>query len=69
MPDAVTEDAALKQLLKETVIETLHEQREMFHEIFSEVMEDFALLGAIREGQSTKPVDRDEVFRLLRNKS
>jgi hypothetical protein len=62
------DQAALKQALKEALAETLHEQRALFHEIFAEVLEDFALAEAIREGQQTKSASREEVFLLLRGK-
>lgn len=55
----------LKLALKEALAETLHEQRELFHEVFAEVLEDFALVEAIREGQQTKKASREEVLRLL----
>ncbi len=61
--------AALKRALKEALAETLQEQRELFHEVFAEVLEDFALAEAIREGQQTKSVTREEVFRALRGKT
>jgi hypothetical protein len=52
--------------MKEALTEALQEQRELFHEVFAEVLEDFALAEAIREGQSTKSATREQVFRLLR---
>jgi hypothetical protein len=58
-------EAALKQALKEALVETLQEQRELLHEVFAEVLEDFTLAEAIREGQKTKRTTRAEVFRLL----
>lgn len=66
MPHVKRKDQALKQVLKEALAETLREQRDLFHEVFAEVLEDFALSKAIREGQKTKIVSRDEVFRTLR---
>jgi hypothetical protein len=60
--------AALKQALKEALVETLQEQRELLHEVFAEVLEDFALAEAIREGQKTKAAARDEVFQILQGK-
>ena len=45
----------LKQTLKEALSETLHEERELLHEVFAEVLEDFALGEAIREGLETPP--------------
>jgi hypothetical protein len=59
----------LKDVVKEALAETLHEQRELFQEMFAEVLEDFALAEAIREGQLTKRATREDVFRVLRAKS
>lgn len=56
---------AMKQALKEALTETLHEQRELLHEVFAEVLEDFAFTEAIREGRQTERVERDEVFDVL----
>jgi hypothetical protein len=56
---------AMKQALKEALAETLHEQRELLHEIFAEVLEDFALAEVIQEGRQTERVKRDEVFDAL----
>jgi hypothetical protein len=60
---------ALKQAMKEALVETLQEQRGLFHEVFAEVLEDFALAEAVREGRQTKSATRDEVFRVLQGKS
>jgi signal transduction histidine kinase len=60
---ALTEDA-----LKEALTETLQEQRKLFHDVFAEVLEDFALAEAIREGLKTKRATREEVFRVLRSR-
>jgi DNA gyrase/topoisomerase IV subunit B len=56
---------ALKQALKEALSETLSEQRDLFRDIFEEVLEDFALAEAIRKGQETERVGRDEIFDML----
>ena len=60
---------AMKQALKEALTETLHEQRELLHEVFAEVLEDFALAEAIREGCQTERVERDEVFDVLEGRT
>jgi signal transduction histidine kinase len=61
-------ESTLKEALKEALAETLREQRELLHEVFTEVLEDFGLAAAIREGQKTKRVPHEEVFRVLRGK-
>ncbi len=60
------DSSSLKQALKEALAETLQEQRGLFQEVFAEVLEDFALGEAIREGRKTELVSREEVFRALR---
>lgn len=56
----------LKQMMKEALAETLIEKRDLLYDVFVEVLEDFALAEAIREGQKTNEVSRDEVFKMLR---
>lgn len=63
------DNEAMKQALKEALAETLHEQRGLLHEVFAEVLEDFALAEAIREGRQTERVDRAEVFDALEGRA
>ena len=55
----------LKKTLKEALAETLHEERELLHKVFAEVLEKFALDEAIREGLETERTTREEVFSIL----
>jgi len=55
----------LKKTLKEALAEALHEERELFHDLFLEVLEDFALGEAIREGLETERTSRNRVFSVL----
>lgn len=68
MVPANLDDRKFKQALKEALAETLQENRELLHEVFADVLEDFATAEAIREGQKTKKVTRDEVFGILEGK-
>jgi hypothetical protein len=61
-------DDSLKQALKKALSEAFQEQRGLLREVFSEVLEDFALAEAIRQGQKTKMVKRNEVIRILSGK-
>ncbi len=58
----------MKQLFKEALTETLEERRDLLHEVLAEVLEDFALAEAIREGQRSELTTRDEVFAILEGK-
>lgn len=69
MSQADPNNEAMKQALKEALTETLHEQRQLLHEVFAEVLEDFALAEAIREGRQTERVERDEVFEVLEGRT
>jgi DNA gyrase/topoisomerase IV subunit B len=69
MTQADPKNEAMKQALKEALAETLHEQRDLLHEIFAEVLEDFAFSEAIREGRQAERVERDEVFDVLEGRA
>ena len=68
MAGAAITEASLKRALREALAETLQEQRGLFHEVFAEALEDFALASAIREGKKTRRVTRAQVFRAMRPK-
>nr|VFJ77010.1 MAG: hypothetical protein BECKFM1743C_GA0114222_109573 [Candidatus Kentron sp. FM]VFJ77590.1 MAG: hypothetical protein BECKFM1743A_GA0114220_110063 [Candidatus Kentron sp. FM] len=58
-------DSAMKAIFKQALTETLHEQRELLHDVFAEVMEEIALAQAIAEGSQSEPVSRGAIFELL----
>ena len=43
----------------------MHENRQLFEEIITDVFEDLALSEAIKEGKETEKVSREEIFRTL----
>ena len=59
------EEAHLKDLLKEAILELVRERRDEFEEILTEVIEDWALARAIEEGESTETVTKAEVLQAL----
>lgn len=65
----VIDDSKLKQLLKEALVETLEEQRDVFHDLIAEALEDIALVRAIQEGEGTETVSKQEVFNILEGQS
>ena len=60
----ISEDA-LRQMLKQALADALDERRD----VLAEVLEDFALAEAIREGEKTERVSRDEIFAELGDSS
>ena len=63
--EASIDDARLKALLKETLIELLEERREEFSDLLLEVLENLALSRAIREGEGTGLVDQKEILKII----
>jgi len=57
---------ALKQAMKEALAESLSDQRDLLYEVFTEVLEDFAVTDAIRQGRESELDDREAVFGALR---
>ncbi|MFQ5630328.1 MAG: hypothetical protein ACE5I1_16275 [bacterium] len=59
------DNAQLKKIFKEAMLEVLEERKEFFYELLAEVVEDFALAKAIKEGEKTKSISRSEIFNIL----
>ena len=59
------DEGKLKQILKEALIEALEEKKDVFHELIVEAIEDIGLTNAIREGQNTETVSKQEIFDIL----
>jgi hypothetical protein len=66
-PMAVTlsDETRLKALLKEALVEVLEQRREWFSTLVAEAIEDIALVQAIKAGETTEIVSRDDIFELL----
>ncbi|MFV9506245.1 MAG: hypothetical protein AB4911_16975 [Oscillochloridaceae bacterium umkhey_bin13] len=65
MTMTLSDEARLKALLKEALIEVLEQRREWFSALMAEALEDSAFVLAIKEGETTEIVSRDEIFALL----
>ena len=59
------DEAQIKELFKQAVLELFQEQKDLLYDVFAEVIEDFALVNAIKEGESTESVSRAEIFQVL----
>ena len=61
------EEERIKELFKQAMLELFQERKDVFYDLFAEVLEDMALVNAIREGESTETVSREAVFQVLDN--
>ncbi len=59
------DETRVKELFKQAILELFQEQRDLLYDLFVEVLEDLALVNAIKEGESSETVSRAEVFRIL----
>jgi hypothetical protein len=60
----LTDSEQVKDLFKQALLEILQEERELFYDLFAEIIEDMALVKAIKAGEESEVVSRDEVFAL-----
>ena len=65
MAVTLSDETRLKALLKEALVEVLEQRREWFSTLMVEALEDIALVQAIKEGETSEVVNRDEIFDLL----
>lgn len=60
------DESKLKQVFKEVLVETLEERKDVFRDIIVEAIEDVSMINAIKEGEDTEIVSRQEVFSILK---
>ena len=65
MAQVSLDEARVKELFKQAILELFQEQRDLLYDLFVEVLEDLALVNAIQEGESSETVSRAEVFQIL----
>ncbi len=65
MGSITIDDGKLKVLLKQALIEALEERAELIRDLLSEAVEDIALSKAIKEGEGSQSISKDEVFQAL----
>ncbi len=59
------EEAKIKALLKEALVEVIEENQDKFSSILIEALEDIGLSRAIEEGEQSTTVSREEIFEVL----
>ncbi|MFQ5717197.1 MAG: hypothetical protein ACE5GQ_08865 [Nitrospinales bacterium] len=59
------EEGKVKEIFKQALLEVLQERKDIFYDIFSEIMEDLALAKAIKEDETAESVSKEEIFQTL----
>jgi hypothetical protein len=65
MLSVTLDERQIKDLFKQAVLELFQERRDLLYDLLAEVIEDFALANAIRQGESTEMASRAKVLRIL----
>jgi len=65
MSSITIDDQTLRSLLKEVLIEVLQERPALLGDVIAEAIKDAGLSLAIKEGQRTELVSKDEVLKAL----
>ena len=68
MSEITIDETKLKELLKVAIIELMQEQKEEYSETLAETLEDILIKNAIKEGENTKAVSREQIFKILNQK-
>ncbi len=55
----------IKTLFKEALVEVIAENQELVSSILIDALEDIGLSRVIEEGEKSKTVSRDEIFKVL----
>jgi hypothetical protein len=69
MATITMDESQVKDLFKQALLELFDERRDLFYGLFAEILEDAGMVNAIREGQGTYTVSREEVFDILEGQS
>jgi hypothetical protein len=69
MQQMIVDKNQLKEVFKQAFAELLQEQKDLLYDVFTEVLEDVALVNAIKEGEETEIVSRKQVFKILESES
>ncbi|MCK5057370.1 MAG: hypothetical protein KAT34_11980 [Candidatus Aminicenantes bacterium] len=61
----VNVEREFKEKFRQTFIEMLETDRETLYPLFTEIMEDLALVRAMEEGENTRKVKEENIIGLL----
>lgn len=65
MNQLIANQNELKIIFKQALKELIIEDKEIFADLFAEVIEDMGLINAIKEGDNDQVVSRNEIFSIL----
>ncbi len=67
--EIILKEDQIKALLEEIFLKLLKERKEIFYEIFEDLIEEIALAKAIQEGRRNEFVEKQEVMEILKDEN
>jgi hypothetical protein len=65
MSQIIVDEEQIKALIKQALVEVLQERKDVLYDVLAEVIEDLALVEAIKEGEATETVSMEDVLQAL----
>lgn len=65
MGQKLLDEGQIKESVKQALLELLQERKDLLYELIAEIVEDYALARAIKEGEQTPKVSREKALRAL----
>jgi hypothetical protein len=65
MSQVSLDEAQVKELLKQAILELFQQRRDLLHELFMDVLGDLALVNAIGAGEAGETVSKTKIFEIL----
>ena len=59
------DEMQIKESVKQALVELLQERKDLIYELIGDIIEDYALTRAIKDGEQTPKVSREKVLRAL----
>lgn len=63
MGQKLSDERQIKESVKQALVELLQERKDLIYDLVTEIVEDYALARAIKEGEQTPKVSRQNVVR------
>lgn len=67
MSQITIEEDQLKDVFKKALIEVIDQKKDLLYNVVAEVLEDIAMVNAIKEGESSESISKKEVYDILEN--
>jgi len=58
-------DRKLRKSMEKTFYKILKENKEVLYDVFLEVIEDYAMIKAMKEGSNSKKVSKKKIYEIL----